>query len=48
VAAAVRRLRERTAIELCAAARAAAEPFTFARQVADLERIYKRLSGRNR
>ena len=30
------------------AARAAAEPFTFARQVSELERIYKRLGRRNR
>lgn len=48
IAAAVRRLRERSPAERSAGARAAAEPFTFARQVADLERIYKRVSGRNR
>jgi hypothetical protein len=33
---------------LAAAARAAAEPFTYARQVTDFERIYKRISLRNR
>jgi UDP-glucose:(heptosyl)LPS alpha-1,3-glucosyltransferase len=47
-AAAVARLRERPASEVRAAARAAAEPFTFARQVGELERLYKRLDRRNR
>jgi len=31
-----------------AGARAAAEPFTFERQVAALEAVYKRIDGRNR
>jgi UDP-glucose:(heptosyl)LPS alpha-1,3-glucosyltransferase len=47
-AAAIAALRARPAVETGAAARVAAEPFTFARQVADLERIYKRVAGRNR
>jgi hypothetical protein len=42
------RLRARPAAETRAAARAAAEPFTFARQVAGLERVYQRLDRRNR
>jgi glycosyltransferase involved in cell wall biosynthesis len=48
VAKAVMRLRARPAAETRAAARAAAEPFTFARQVAGLERVYQRLDRRNR
>lgn len=48
VASAVARLRERPPAELRAAARAAAEPFTYRRQVSELERIYKRVVGRNR
>lgn len=48
VAGAVARLRERPTAEVRAAARAAAEPFTFARQVTELERIYKRVGRRNR
>ena len=48
VAAAVGWLRGRARGELTAAARAAAEPFTFERQVSELERIYKRVSRRNR
>ncbi|HEY7520700.1 MAG TPA: glycosyltransferase family 4 protein [Methylomirabilota bacterium] len=47
-AAAVAGLRDRPSAELRAAARAAAEPFTFARQVSELERVYKRVGGRNR
>ena len=47
-AGAVARLRARPAAEVRAAARAAAEPFTFARQVSELERLYKRVAGRNR
>jgi UDP-glucose:(heptosyl)LPS alpha-1,3-glucosyltransferase len=47
-AGAVARLRARSEAEVRAAARAAAEPFTFARQVSDLERLYKRVGGRNR
>jgi UDP-glucose:(heptosyl)LPS alpha-1,3-glucosyltransferase len=47
-AAAIGRLRARPVAEVRAAARAAAEPFTFARQVTDLERVYKRVGGRNR
>jgi UDP-glucose:(heptosyl)LPS alpha-1,3-glucosyltransferase len=45
---AVARLRGRPAAEVRAAARAAAEPFTFDRQVAELESIYKRIGRRNR
>ncbi len=48
IAGAVGRLRSRPRAEASAAARAAAEPFTFARQVSELERIYKRVGGRNR
>jgi UDP-glucose:(heptosyl)LPS alpha-1,3-glucosyltransferase len=48
VAAAVARLRSRSLSEVRAAARQAAEPFTFSRQVSELERIYKRIGGRNR
>jgi UDP-glucose:(heptosyl)LPS alpha-1,3-glucosyltransferase len=48
VAAAVAALRGRAPAEARAAARAAAEPFTFARQVSELERLYKRVGGRNR
>jgi UDP-glucose:(heptosyl)LPS alpha-1,3-glucosyltransferase len=48
VAAAVARLRERPVAQVRAAARAAAEPYTFTRQVAALESIYKRLGRRNR
>jgi UDP-glucose:(heptosyl)LPS alpha-1,3-glucosyltransferase len=47
-AAAVAALRARPAGDVRAAARAAAEPFTFARQVAGLEDVYKRVGGRNR
>ena len=47
-AGAVAWLRARPQAEVRAAARAAAEPFTFARQVSDLERLYKRVGGRNR
>jgi UDP-glucose:(heptosyl)LPS alpha-1,3-glucosyltransferase len=46
-AAAVDKLRGRNAAELRDAARAAAEPFTFARQVQALEEVYRRLA-RNR
>jgi UDP-glucose:(heptosyl)LPS alpha-1,3-glucosyltransferase len=48
VAAAVVGLRGRSPAEVRAAARAAAEPFTFARQVSELERLYKRVGRRNR
>jgi hypothetical protein len=48
VAAAVAGLRERPTAEVRAAARAAAEPFTFERQVAALEGVYKRIDRRNR
>jgi UDP-glucose:(heptosyl)LPS alpha-1,3-glucosyltransferase len=48
LAAAVAGVRGRSPVELEAAARAAAEPFTFARQVSELERLYKRVGGRNR
>ncbi|HEX6026592.1 MAG TPA: glycosyltransferase family 4 protein [Solirubrobacter sp.] len=48
VAAAVAGLRERPTAEVRAGARAAAEPFTFERQVAALEAVYKRIDGRNR
>jgi UDP-glucose:(heptosyl)LPS alpha-1,3-glucosyltransferase len=48
VADAVARLRSRPRAEVCVAARAAAEPFTFGRQVSELERLYKRVGGRNR
>jgi UDP-glucose:(heptosyl)LPS alpha-1,3-glucosyltransferase len=48
VAAAVAALRGRSLADIRAAARAAAEPFTFARQVRELERTYKRVGGRNR
>ena len=48
LAGAVMALRARPPAEVQAAARAAAEPFTFARQVSELERIYKRVGGRNR
>ena len=47
-AGAVARLRARSEAEVRAAARGAAEPFTFARQVGELERLYKRVGGRNR
>jgi hypothetical protein len=47
VAAALERLRARNPVELRDAARAAAEPFTFTRQVATLEGVYLRV-GRNR
>jgi UDP-glucose:(heptosyl)LPS alpha-1,3-glucosyltransferase len=47
-ATAIAELRARPSAQVRAAARAAAEPFTFARQVADLTRIYKRVAGRNR
>ena len=46
-AAALEKLRGRNAAELRDAARAAAEPLTFARQVQALEEVYRRL-GRNR
>jgi len=46
-AAALEKLRGRTATELRDAARAAAEPLTFARQVQTQEEVYRRL-GRNR
>jgi UDP-glucose:(heptosyl)LPS alpha-1,3-glucosyltransferase len=42
-AAALARLRAGDPVGLASAARAAAEPFTYERQVADLERIYRRL-----
>jgi len=48
LSAALDRLRASDAAALAAAARAAAEPFTYARQVTDFERIYKRISLRNR
>ena len=48
LSAALDRLRASDAATLAAAARAAAEPFTYARQVTDFERIYKRISLRNR
>ncbi len=48
VADAIDRLRSRPCAEVTAAARAAAEPFTFERQVSELERIYKRVGHRNR
>jgi glycogen(starch) synthase len=49
VAAALEELRARDAGSLQAAARAAAEPFTYARQVAGFEGIYRRLTdGRGR
>jgi UDP-glucose:(heptosyl)LPS alpha-1,3-glucosyltransferase len=48
VAAGVAGLRARSPAEARAAARAAAEPFTFTRQVSELERLYKRVGGRNR
>lgn len=48
LAAAVAGVRRRPPAEVRAAARAAAEPFTFARQVRELERLYKRIGGRNR
>jgi UDP-glucose:(heptosyl)LPS alpha-1,3-glucosyltransferase len=47
-AAEVARLRARPAAEVRAAARAAAEPYTFTRQVAGLERVYERIGRRNR
>src|SRR5439155_7788865 len=47
LAAALDKLRGRNAAEVRDAARAAAEPFTFARQVRALEEVYRRL-GRNR
>ena len=47
LAAALEKLRGRSAGELRDAARAAAEPFTFARQVRALEEVYRHL-GRNR
>lgn len=48
VAAAVARLRARPPREAAEAARSAAEPFTFARQVHELERVYSRVGRRNR
>jgi UDP-glucose:(heptosyl)LPS alpha-1,3-glucosyltransferase len=48
LAEAVVRVRERPTADVRAAARAAAEPFTFARQVSALELVYKRLGRRNR
>jgi UDP-glucose:(heptosyl)LPS alpha-1,3-glucosyltransferase len=48
LSAALDRLRASDAAALAAAARAAAEPFTYARQVMGFERIYKRISLRNR
>ena len=48
VAAAICRLRALAPADVRAAARMAAEPFTFARQVSELERVYKRIGGRNR
>jgi len=47
LAAALDKLRSRPGAELRDAARAAAEPYTFARQVRALEEVYRRL-GRNR
>src|SRR5207247_10462698 len=47
LAAAFDKLRGRNAAEVRDAARAAAEPFTFARQVRALEEVYRRL-GRHR
>ena len=46
VAAALERLRAGPAARTIAAARAAAEPFTYPRQVAGFERIYRRLPSR--
>ena len=46
LAAALDRLRVASPARLRAAARAAAEPFTYERQVADFERIYRRLPTR--
>jgi UDP-glucose:(heptosyl)LPS alpha-1,3-glucosyltransferase len=46
--AALDKLRERNPGELADAARAAAEPYTFARQVSALETVYRTLPGRNR
>jgi hypothetical protein len=43
LAAALVRLRAREPGRVADAARAAAEPFTYARQVAEFERIYRRL-----
>jgi glycosyltransferase involved in cell wall biosynthesis len=43
VASALQRLRAGEPRQLAAAARKAAEPFTYRRQVADFERIYRRL-----
>jgi UDP-glucose:(heptosyl)LPS alpha-1,3-glucosyltransferase len=48
LARALDKLRQRNAGDLSKAARAAAEPFTFARQVAALETVYRALPGRNR
>lgn len=48
VADALQAVREGKSEEASAAARAAAEPFTFARQVAALEGVYARLGVRNR
>jgi UDP-glucose:(heptosyl)LPS alpha-1,3-glucosyltransferase len=48
VAGAICRLRALAAADVRAAARTAAEPFTFARQVSELEGVYKRIGGRNR
>jgi UDP-glucose:(heptosyl)LPS alpha-1,3-glucosyltransferase len=45
LAAALERLRASDPRRLAAAARAAAEPFTYERQVADFERVYRRVSG---
>jgi hypothetical protein len=47
LAVALQKLRDRNPAELRDAARVAAEPFTFARQVRALEEVYRRL-GRNR
>jgi UDP-glucose:(heptosyl)LPS alpha-1,3-glucosyltransferase len=46
LAGALARLRDTDRHRLASAARAAAEPFTFDRQVAEFERIYRRLPGR--
>ena len=48
LAAALERLRGMDRGSLTAAARAAAEPFTYARQVSGFEQIYERISLRNR
>ncbi|HEV8471892.1 MAG TPA: glycosyltransferase [Methylomirabilota bacterium] len=48
LAAALDKFRSRNPAELAAAARAAAEPYTFERQVTALVTVYRRLPGRNR